>query len=86
MFPRPKPERNNRAGLAVNSPPQPYLTLFIMVKTLHFIHFNADSDVFPGSRIFFVHIICQILFFLICAVRAELQKIKSLLKAQKSAA
>jgi hypothetical protein len=61
MFPRPEPKSNDFTALMVNSPSQPDLMLFIVIKAPHFVRFNADSDVFMGFKILFVHILYQCL-------------------------
>jgi hypothetical protein len=40
----------------VNSPPQPELVLFIMIKTPHFVHLYTNFDIFMGFKMVFVYI------------------------------
>jgi hypothetical protein len=63
MFPRPKPKGNSFTALVINSPPQPDLTLLIMIKTPHSVRFYANPDVFMGFGTAFVRLFYHFLFF-----------------------
>jgi hypothetical protein len=46
-----------------SGPPQPDLTLFIVIKAPYFVHFNMDSDVFAEFSMLFIHTIYFFLSF-----------------------
>jgi hypothetical protein len=63
MLPHPEPKRGRFSGLMADSPPQPDLMFFVMIKAPRFVRFSANGAVFAGFKVLFVYIFCLVLFF-----------------------